>query len=179
MKVAIVAPLVSPIREPQLGGSQAFLRELALGLAARGNEVHLYAASGSQVPGVQVIDAGVDHRDLEATLFRRDGAADGKPSVASHAFARVYALVRESRYDVVHNHAFDAPAVTMASNLYAPIVHTIHLPRDRDVADALREAVRADRAPTVACVSVDQANAWRKVVPVAAILPPYLSLIHI
>jgi glycosyltransferase involved in cell wall biosynthesis len=174
VKVAIIAPLVSPIREPQLGGSQAFLSELALGLTARGHGVHLYAAAGSQVPGVQVIETGVDHRDLEATLYRRGGAASGEPSVASHAFGRVYALVRERRYDVVHNHAFDAPAVTLASNLCAAVVHTIHLPRDRDVADALREAVLADRAPTVACVSVDQANAWRKVVPVDAILPPYI-----
>jgi UDP-glucose:tetrahydrobiopterin glucosyltransferase len=174
MKVAIVAPLVSPIREPQRGGSQAFLSELARGLVGRGHDVHLYAASGSQAQGVELIDSGVDHRDLEATLYRPTGGPADGSAVAERAFARVYALVRERRYDVVHNHAFDAPAVTLASVLGAPVVHTIHLPPDRPVADALREAVRADPAPTVACVSVDQANAWRKVVPVDAILPPYI-----
>ena len=41
MKVAIVAPLVSAIREPQRGGSQAFVSDLARGLVDRGHEVHL------------------------------------------------------------------------------------------------------------------------------------------
>jgi glycosyltransferase involved in cell wall biosynthesis len=82
--------------------------------------------------------------------------------------------VRECRYDVVHNHAFDAPAVALAEGLGAPVVHTIHLPPDRGVADALRKAVRDVPVPTVACVSVDQARAWRTIVPVDTILPPYI-----
>ena len=51
MKIAIMAPLVTAIREPQLGGSQAFVSDLARGLAGRGHEVHVYAASGSEIPG--------------------------------------------------------------------------------------------------------------------------------
>ena len=70
MKIAIVAPLVSAIREPQRGGSQAFVADLARGLVDRGHEVHLYAASGSGVSGVPVIDTGVDPRALAATLYR-------------------------------------------------------------------------------------------------------------
>jgi len=175
VKVAIVAPLVSAIREPQRGGSQAFVSELARGLVGRGHDVHLYAASGSEVSGVQVIDTGVDHRQLAATLYRASGAVAGGSAVAERAFARVYAVVRESRYDVVHNHAFDAPAVRLASALSAPVVHTVHLPPDAEVARALREAVRCDPSATVACVSANQAGAWRQVVPVAAILPPYIS----
>jgi glycosyltransferase involved in cell wall biosynthesis len=174
VNVALIAPLVSPIREPQRGGSQAFLSELARGLVGRGHDVHLYAASGSEVRGVEVIDTGVDHRELEATLYRPTGAAAGHSAVAERAFSGVYALVRKSRYDVVHNHAFDAPAVTLASALGAPVVHTIHLPPAREVADALRQAARRDHAPTVACVSLDQANTWGKLVPVNAILPPYI-----
>jgi glycosyltransferase involved in cell wall biosynthesis len=150
------------------------LAELARGLAGRGHDVQLYAASGSEVRGVEVIDTGVDHRDLEATLYRPGGAAAGASQVAERAFARVYALVGQSRHDVVHNHAFDAPAVALASAVGAPVVHTIHLPPAAEVADALRQAARGDPVPTVACVSLNQANAWRKVVPVDAILPPYI-----
>jgi glycosyltransferase involved in cell wall biosynthesis len=174
VKLAIVAPLVSPIREPQRGGSQAFVSELARGLLARGHDVHLYAASGSEVRGVEVIDTGVDHRDLADTLYRASGAAAGGSIAAEGAFARVYAAVRERRYDVVHNHAFDAPAVRLASALGAPVVHTVHLPPDADVADALREAVRCDPPAAVACVSAHQALEWRQVIPVDGILPPYV-----
>ena len=85
----MLAPLVSPIREPQRGGSQAFVSELARGLVDRGHDVHLYAASGSEVRGVAVVDTGVDHRDLAATLYRPSGAASGSVTVAERAFAHV------------------------------------------------------------------------------------------
>ena len=173
MKLAIVAPLVSPIREPQRGGSQAFVSELARGLVRRGHDVHLFAASGSAVQGVEVIDTGVDHGDLAATLYRPSGAA-ARSTAADRAFARVYELVREGRYDVVHNHAFDAPAVSLASTQSAPVIHTLHLPPDEEVAEALRGAVRRHPAPVVACVSASQANAWRRVAPVDAVLPPLI-----
>ena len=48
MKIAIMAPLVTAIREPQRGGSQAFVSDLARGLTGRGHDVHVYAASGSR-----------------------------------------------------------------------------------------------------------------------------------
>ena len=90
------------------------------------------------------------------------------------AFAGVYDAVRREAYDVVHNHAFDAPAITLATATCAPVVHTLHLPPDASVADALRNASRRDPAPTVAGVSAFQASAWRRVIPVDAILPPHI-----
>jgi glycosyltransferase involved in cell wall biosynthesis len=174
MRVAIVAPLVSAIREPQRGGSQAFVSDLARGLVARGHEVDLYSASGSEVPGVRVVDTGVDPHALAATLYRASGpAADGLPA-AEAAFAGIYAAIREARYDVVHNHAFDPPAIRLATGIRAPVVHTLHLPPDAAVAGALREVARSDRAPTVSAVSAAQADAWGRVVAVDAVLPPFV-----
>jgi glycosyltransferase involved in cell wall biosynthesis len=174
MRIAIIAPLVAAIREPQRGGSQAFVADLARGLIGRGHEVHLYAASGSEVPGVPVIDTGVDHRPLSATLYRASGPADSPSAATESAFVRVYSAVRDDRYDVIHNHAFDAPAVSLATGLGAPVVHTVHLPPDDAVAGALRHAAGTDAPPTVAGVSEFQAGAWRRVVPIDAILPPYV-----
>ena len=76
MKIAIMAPLVTAIREPQLGGSQAFVADLARGLAGRGHDVDVYAASGSRIDGVELIDTGVDPRALAGTLYRALGAGD-------------------------------------------------------------------------------------------------------
>jgi glycosyltransferase involved in cell wall biosynthesis len=174
MKIAMVAPLVSSIREPQRGGSQAFVSDLTRGLVDRGHEVHLYAASGSKVPGVTVIDIGIDPSTLAAALYRAFHPVPDGLAVAEAAFAGVYAAVRETRYDVVHNHAFDAPAVRLATALEAPVVHTLHLPQDAAVAAALREAAQSERAPTVAVVSTCQASVWRRVVNVDAVLPPYV-----
>jgi glycosyltransferase involved in cell wall biosynthesis len=174
VRIALVAPLVSAIREPQQGGSQAFVAGLGRGLVDRGHDVHLYAASGSQVAGVEVIDTGVDPRDLAATLYRASGAVARGADVAGAAFAKLYAAVRENQYDLVHNHAFDAPAVSLAADLPAPVVHTLHLPPDPDLAGAVRDATAGERSPTIACVSDSQAGAWRRLVQVDAVLPPFV-----
>jgi UDP-glucose:tetrahydrobiopterin glucosyltransferase len=179
VKIAIMAPLVTAIREPQLGGSQAFVADLARGLAGRGHDVDVYAASGSRIDGVGLIDTGVDPRALAGTLYRAPGAGEGgdppaaAAAAAEAAFAAAFAAVRPSRYDVIHNHAFDAPAISLAAGLRAPVVHTLHLPPDPAVSAALREAARRGRPPAVAVVSNSQAGAWRRVVRVDAVLPPY------
>ncbi|MGH3301594.1 MAG: glycosyltransferase [Streptosporangiaceae bacterium] len=181
MKIAIMAPLVTAIREPQLGGSQAFVSDLARGLTGRGHDVHVYAASGSQIPGVEVIDTGIDPAFLAASLYRAfvpgggaaPEAAPAGTAAAESAFAAAYATMRRTRYDVIHNHAFDAPAVQLAPALHAPVVHTLHLPPDEQVSAALRQAERCGSPPAIAAVSAFQAGAWRRVVRVDAILPPY------
>jgi glycosyltransferase involved in cell wall biosynthesis len=175
MRIALVAPLVSAIREPQGGGSQAFVSDLARGLTRRGHDVDVYAASGSQIPGVHVIDTGVDPRSLAATLFRagQEGEAPD-PGPAEAAFAGVYADVAVAKYDIVHNHAFDGPAIDGALALRAPVVHTLHLPPDPVVASALHRVARVGRAAVACCVSQAQAQAWRRLIPVEAVLPPYV-----
>jgi glycosyltransferase involved in cell wall biosynthesis len=175
MRVAIMAPLVSAIREPQGGGSQAFVADLARGLAGRGHVVHVYAATGSQIPGVTVVDTGVDPASLVATLYRASGSATPGPGLAEPAFARAYSAVGENRYDLIHNHAFDAPAITLAAGLGLPVVHTLHLPPDAAIAAALRQAARGGQPPAVACVSESQAGLWRAVAGVDAVLPPYVA----
>src|SRR5215475_2862557 len=177
MKIAILAPLVTAIREPQLGGSQAFVSDLARGLVGRGYEVHVYAASGSQIPGVTVIDTGVDAVALAGTLYRADAAGQSSAAASSSqaaeaAFGAAYAAIRQTRYDLIHNHAFDAPAVRLAAALTVPVVHTLHLPPDKAVAAALRQAARSERPPAVATVSAFQANAWRQTIAIDAILRP-------
>jgi glycosyltransferase involved in cell wall biosynthesis len=186
MKIAIMAPLVTAIREPPPGGSQAFVTDLARGLAGRGHDVHVYAASGSRIEGVKLIDTGADPRALAATRYRAYGAADPDPDpdtdphtdtathAADEAFATAFAAVASSHYDVIHNHAFDAPAIRLATGLRPPVVHTLHLPPDKAMSAALNDAARQGGAkPLVAVVSRSQAAAWRQVGPVDAVLPPY------
>jgi glycosyltransferase involved in cell wall biosynthesis len=190
MKIAIMAPLVTAIREPQLGGSQAFVSDLARGLAGRGHEVHVYAASGSKIPGVTVVDTGADPRALAGTLYRAavpagtglagtavasaSPAADTASAAAQAAFAAAYARMLDAGYDVIHNHAFDPPAVRLAITVPVPALHTLHLPPDETLTAALDQAGRSGRPPVVATVSAFQAAAWRRVVRIDAVLPPYV-----
>jgi UDP-glucose:tetrahydrobiopterin glucosyltransferase len=170
MKIAILAPLVAPICEPQLGGSQALLADLARGLTARGVEVEVFAASGSEIPGVHVVDTGIDAERLASTLFRHGHQGPALSDAAAAAFARAYELIRRGDHDVVHNHAFDAPAIELAVGLGRSVVHTLHLPPEARVAAALRAAGRAPSPPVVAAVSESHARAWRAEVRVDLVL---------
>lgn len=160
MRIALVAPLVTPIAEPQLGGSQAVVADLARALGERGHGVTVFAADGSRIPGVHVrhvVDAGT----LAETLFRDGRPAPPSPA-AETAFRRVADAVAAGRFDVVHNHAFDAPAIRSLAGLAEPVVHTVHLPPTREMAGALRDAMGAgERAPAVVTVSRAQGEAWR------------------
>lgn len=172
MRIALLAPLVTPIRpadEPSAGGSQALVADLAVGLKNRGHDVTVFAASGSAIPGVMVVDTGVDHHDLEVVLFR-PGKDAADPSLGAWAFQRAWELIALGDFDLVHNHAFDAPAVTAAAGVTVPIVHTVHLPVEPHMAQALRRAEASPARPWVAAVSQRQASEWAKVVHLDAVL---------
>ena len=172
MRVAVVATLVTPIVEPLAGGSQVFIADLARGLTARGHDVDVYAASGSSIDGASVIDTGIEHERLHWTRFRADegdGAA-GDASVTERAFERVYSLIDAHDYDVVHNHAFDAAAIRLASSLNAQVVHTLHLPPARAVAEAINSARSTDRPPIIVAVSATQATSWSRFATVDAVI---------
>ena len=179
MKLALIASLVSPIREPQCGGAQSFLADLATGMAARGHDVDVFAASGSEIDGVRVVDVGVDASALHEFLYRAGSSppVDQTPFVA--AYARVFEAIADGSYDVIHNHAFDAPAIRCAVGIGAPVVHTLHLPPEGSVVRALRETSGAPKSPVVATVSTAQAAAWRGFVDIDAVLPVGVSTARI
>jgi glycosyltransferase involved in cell wall biosynthesis len=168
--MALIAPLVAPIREPNCGGAQSFLADLAVGLTARGHGVDVYAASHSDIDGVRVVDVGADASTLRNFLYRAGAAAPLDTAPFAAAYARVFDAVGAQSYDVVHNHAFDAPAILGAVDMAAPVIHTLHLPPERSVIDALRDASRSQHPPVIATVSHTQADAWRPFVAIDTVL---------
>lgn len=75
MRIALVAPQISVLREPHMGGARTHLGDLAAGLTERGHQIDVFAATGSRIEGVAVIDTGIDASSLRDTLFRPDGTA--------------------------------------------------------------------------------------------------------
>jgi glycosyltransferase involved in cell wall biosynthesis len=175
LRLALLASLVSPIREPQCGGAQSFLADLASGMAARGHDVDVFAASGSEIDGVRVLDVGIDASALHEFLYRAGSSPPADQAPFLEAYSRVFEAIGEGSYDVVHNHAFDAPAIRCAVGVAAPVIHTLHLPPEDSVIHALRDASRARNRPIVATVSTAQAEAWRRFVDIDTVLPVGVS----
>ena len=177
MRIALVAPLISPIREPQIGGVATLLTDLALGIQQAGHEVSLFAASGSRMDGIHVVDTGIRPEELAETVFRPLAAAAPasqsrrRSQLARRAFERVYGLVAGGQFDVVHNHSFDAEAIVRACRLGCPVVHSLHLPPDPAVSRAVAEAQSSPRPPVVAAVSRSQLEGWRRLNRIDVLLP--------
>jgi glycosyltransferase involved in cell wall biosynthesis len=169
MRIALLAPLISAIRQPQEGGAQTLVADLALELTRRGHDVDLVAASGSSLPGVNIVDTGVDPASLARALVHPGRSGSRRSPTVTAAFAAAYQRIREGGYDVVHNHAFDAAAIDLGASAGAPLLHTLHMPADDEVAEALN-AARSRGGVTVAAVSATQAAAWATLTTVDAVV---------
>jgi glycosyltransferase involved in cell wall biosynthesis len=155
VRIAAVAPLVTPLAEAQLGGAQAFVADLARELQARGHDVTLYCAEGSTVPGVRLCTVPVP-AEVARALVRPGGLPGAPVPELREAFARVYELVARDRPDAVTQHSFDAEAIELAESLPAPVLHTLHLP---PIVPAVVAAARASRR-SLATVSEAAARSW-------------------
>ncbi|GHO43890.1 glycosyltransferase family 4 protein [Ktedonospora formicarum] len=144
MRIALLAPLVTPIAEPFLGGAQALVANLARGLNQRGHKVTLFARQGSSVPGVEIETFEVPESVIPATFagpMRERPADDGFFSQAN-VFLEIFLRLRQRQeeFDLLHAHAFDWPAFTLSTILTRiPILHTIHLPA---VSPEINESLR-------------------------------------
>jgi glycosyltransferase involved in cell wall biosynthesis len=172
VRILQVAPMVSPIddrREP-IGGAQVVLADLARGLAARGHDVTLAAADGSHLSGVRLAPLGIDSGSLRpASLAATDGVR-ADDAAQSRAFAAVRAWIDQhtSEIDLIHAHAYDAPAFKALRGAPRPVLHTLHLP---PLDAAVVRAAAAARDAALVTVSEANARAWRdKSVPVAQVI---------
>lgn len=157
MDVAFSASLVSPIVEAEANGPHAVIVDLARGLAERGHRMTVYAAAGSSVDGVELVEIPVSDGAHLARI--RPGGVEGlgdRATVDLHAdFARMLDTIGRGGHDVLSQHAFDAPALRIAAAL--PVLHTLHLP---PMVDAVVRAARATAAPLAAVSRASRAD-WR------------------
>lgn len=120
----MVASLVTTLQPAQAGGAQAFLCDLARGLAGRGHEVEVYCAAGSRIPGVAVVPIEVGP-DVAAARVMPGGRAAFPVAALSDGFVRLFSTLRSRGADAVSIHAFDADVFAFQ---HPNLIHTLHLP---------------------------------------------------
>jgi UDP-glucose:tetrahydrobiopterin glucosyltransferase len=165
LNIALVAPLVTPIAPPFVGGAQVLLYDLAVGLVGRGHTVTLYAAQGSKVPGVKLIELATGDANLNLADFSKR-AATGQGADANTAyhnqerlFLEVFLEIGQTQdYQIAHAHAFDLPCYAFGALCRVPTVHTVHLAAvDNTINQTLAAIYR--KTGSSHCVTVSQACA--------------------
>jgi len=155
---------VTPLLPVQAGGAQAFVADLARGLAGRGHRVELYCAGGSEVPGVELVEIAVGAEVSRALVMPGASRSEAVPELRD-GFERLFKELRRRGADAVSQHAFDAEAIELAEDL--PVVHTLHLP---PLVPGVVAAARTSRA-RFATVSGSAQAGWASARLVTALLP--------
>lgn len=166
MRIAVVASPVTPLRTAQLGGAQAFVCDLAVGLAARGHDVALHCVEGSEVAGVRLVTVPAPSDAAAALVMPGGDEPPAAPGVAA-ALAAMFDAISASSVDVISQHAFDAPAFGLAAGM--PVLHTLHLP---PIVTGVTKAAASVAPARLATVSRACLATWRAAgVDVGHLLP--------
>lgn len=152
-----------PISEPFAGGLEAMTHVLATELAARGHDVTLFAAPGSDVElPVRLITPATFAVSAAAM---KDVSAPSETWLAEH-HAYLGLMLRLARtgaddFDVVHNNSLHHLPVAMASMIGVPVLTTLHTPPLPYVESAIH---LGDEVSDFVAVSDFTARAWSHVV---------------
>jgi len=172
VRIALVAPLVSAIAQPFLGGAQALLADLAQGLVQRGHQVMLFARDDSFVPGVNIEPIAVPGNVHPANFSEplRESLADAGFFAQANLFFELFLKLqrRSAEFDLVHAHAFDWPAFAcslLVSDI--PVIHTLHLPAvSAEINSALRTLHQQGHPVTLITVSHACARTYANYTPI-------------
>ena len=133
MRIALIAPLVTPIAQPFTGGAQAMVADLAQGLMQRGHQVTLFAREGSFVSGVTIESVVVPASVMPSSFSEpgREQSHDPGFMAQANVFFELFLRLRQrvTEFDILHAHAFDWPSFSCSALITTiPMIHTVHLP---------------------------------------------------
>jgi UDP-glucose:tetrahydrobiopterin glucosyltransferase len=171
MRIALIAPLVTPIAQPFVGGAQAILADLAQGLHQRGHTVTLFARAGSFIPAVSIEQVPVPAivRPSDFSRLDQEHSAEAGFTVQANIFLELFQHLhaRQHKFDLIHAHAFDWPAFAFSTLIQdIPIMHTLHLPAvSPDINECLRIFHHYQHPLTLTTVSHSSAATYTNYTP--------------
>jgi glycosyltransferase involved in cell wall biosynthesis len=163
MRICLIASSRFPVREPFMGGMEAHTHALASALIARGHEVSVFAAPGSD-PHLGVHELPVADYEPSSTARADVGSPPEQWMREHHAYLDLMMGLcrrRFGRFDVVHNNSLHHLPIAMSSVLDAPVVTTLHTPPVPWLESA---ALLGGSDSAFVAVSEQVARAWSHVV---------------
>jgi UDP-glucose:tetrahydrobiopterin glucosyltransferase len=176
MRIALVAPLVSAISQPYLGGAQALLADLAQGLIQRGHSVTLFARDDSFVPGINIVPVAVPESVTPANFYgpAHERIADDGFFTQANLFLELFLQLRQrsNEFDIIHAHAFDWPAFACSTLICdIPVIHTLHLPAVApEINTGLQVLHRQGHPVTLVTVSNACAHTYEEYTPIDRVI---------
>ena len=129
MRICVIASSRHPISEPFAGGLEAWTHALVTQLDARGHDVTLFAAPGSD-PSLPATAWPVEVFSASAAAREDVHAPAAAWMEEHHAYLALMLGLGNgpSAFDLVHNSSLHHLPVAMAPSLAIPLVTTLHTP---------------------------------------------------
>lgn len=160
LRVLVVAPSRYPLRQPHPGGLEATVWDRVRWLRARGHEVTLCAADGSDFLG----DAPEFRLPVPEWTRPEDSSDTDYPEGYGDSVDLAYAAALERLiadrhlYDVVDNHSLNPAPIRWSREAGIPVVTTLHTPPLEPMLEAAAEV--RDGPHRFVAVSQATARAW-------------------
>lgn len=170
MRIAIIAHLKYAIREPFAGGLEMHTHLLATALRRRGHAVTVFASMKSDpAMGLEAI--------CDETSLLETGTAEAQDVTffrEHHAYLRLMSMLRNRRFDVIHNNSLHYLPVSMAETLDTPMVTTLHTPPFC----WLESGIRLCKSASMRFVAVSDTirGLWSHVTPIDRTIPNGIDL---
>lgn len=137
LKIAIIAHLKFPIKEPYAGGLECFTHILAKKLIERGHEVVVFSAEGSD-PTINPYIISKPTDALAKTYSSKQRMKRAIYHIEKKAYTEIMDLLQNSDFDIVHNNSLH-PIPNKCNNLLPmPMVTTLHTPPFEPFASSLK-----------------------------------------
>jgi len=164
LRIAVLAHIRHPIRQPFMGGMESHAWYLTRGLMARGHDVTLLA-SGDSDPDLPVLPVLPEHYERTMPWAQWHKTEHFALAQAGH-FANAGRLMAEGGFDIIHNNSLHPAPLDWAAEAGQPMVTSLHVPPFR----LLREAVERNTAPWMlnTVTSQVQMETWWNGVPATA-----------
>ncbi|GAA3486382.1 MULTISPECIES: glycosyltransferase [Streptomyces] len=170
LRVALIASVRFPVKEPFAGGLEAHTWTLARALRERGHRVDLFAAPGSD-PGLGVRELPV-HLPVLSKEARADvSMPDPRWLEEHHAYLRLMldlAADDGRRYDVIHNNSLHYLPVAMSPAVRGPMFTTLHTPPTPWLESAMQ--AHGPHRAVYSAVSLHTASSWHPLVADARVI---------
>jgi glycosyltransferase involved in cell wall biosynthesis len=140
IKIAILAPMVYTIPPKKQGGTEWIVYHQANGLVERGYDVTLFALRGSKTKAHLIAFPHKGMAEVKLTLAKIEGSRRLRMEAVfvTHLISELFK--RRDKYDLIFNHIRGGEVlVPLAPFFKAPIVHVLHLPIFKELAELFRE----------------------------------------
>ncbi len=168
MNIAILSHLKYPIAPPFAGGLESFTHLFCRELISRGHQVTLFASAESDPElGLYPI---LPQSSIAATAhLPPTEVPDALRAIEYPAFSRAISMIKQSSFDLVHNHTLSPFLLTNGHRLGLPFVSTLHIPPS----EPYRISSHGKEARNHRIVAISKANreAWQSYVGQQTLIP--------